>query len=57
MGIKAQDIHDFGNHRAMPESHQSVESKDFISGLSVVLRITLTNDLGRGSIHSLREVC
>lgn len=53
MDIEAQDIYDFGIHRAIPESLQSIESKDFISGLS----ITFTNDLGRGSIHSLREVC
>lgn len=32
MGIKAQDILDLPIHGAMPESHQSVERKDFIPG-------------------------
>lgn len=57
MGIKAQDIYNLGIHGAMPESHQSLESRDFIPGLSAGLSISPSNELVRGSVHFLGEVC
>lgn len=56
MSITAQGIHHLHVPGAVPESHQSFESKDFIPGLSAALNMAPSEELVKGIVHFLGAV-